>query len=303
MLPVTRTLLESALQEGQIVPYFQPRVNLSSGACTGFEVLARWSHPERGLISPIEFIPVAERTGLIGELTETLLTRSLAAAKQWPEHLTFSINVSPVQFQEASFPEQVGTFLERSGFPASRVTLEITESLLLDDLAASRAIAEKLKALGLRLALDDFGTGYSSLRYLHELPVDELKIDVQFVQSVISRPESRRIIAAIVGLGRSFRLSTIAEGIESPAQAEMLAALGCDGGQGWLYGPPVPEEQVELAIGGSESSPGMFRAPEREGTEVILPTNAAFRGMLYAFVFEGVALAVLVAVWFMLRLL
>jgi|GEM_PF-1515611 len=241
---VNESTLKRALQEGQIVPYFQPLVDLSTGAVSGFEVLARWLHPERGLISPMEFIPVAERTGLIGELTGALLAQASIAATAWPKNLTLSVNISPLQLREVSLPERIRTAVQRGGFPLSRLILEITESALLEDLSPVRPITEELKSMGVRLALDDFGTGYSSLRYLHALPIDELKIDAGFVRSMTYQRESRKIVAAIIGLGRSLHLATVAEGVESQAQADMLRALGCDIGQGWLFGPPIAEDQA-----------------------------------------------------------
>lgn len=256
---VNESTLKSALQEGQIVPYFQPLVDLSTGTVSGFEVLARWLHPVRGLVSPMEFIPMAERTGLIGELTEALLAQASVAATAWPKNLMLSVNISPLQLREVSLPERIRAAVQRGGFPLSRLILEITESALLEDLALVRPIAEELKAFGIRLALDDFGTGYSSLRYLHELPIDELKIDAGFVRSMTYQRESRKIVAAIIGLGRSLHLATVAEGIESQAQADMLRALGCDIGQGWLFGPPVPEDQIGHSL---------FRRAESQTTDL-----------------------------------
>jgi PAS domain S-box-containing protein len=244
MLTVNEPGLRQALEEGQIVPYFQPLMELRTGRISGFEVLARWVHPVHGLISPSEFIPLAESSGLIDPMTESLIEQASLAASAWPENLTLSVNISPLQLQDTSLPERIFAAASRGNFPLSRLILEITERAQVEDIAAVRPLAEELKKLGARLALDDFGTGYSSLRYLHALPFDELKIDMSFVRSMIQERESRKIVASTIGLGRSLHLETVAEGVETQEQADMLLALGCDIGQGWLFGRPMPESQV-----------------------------------------------------------
>lgn len=232
------------LERDEIVPYFQPIVELSTGRLMGFEVLSRWHHPSAGLIPPDEFIPLAERTGLIGLLTEKLLRKAFAAAAAVPSPLTLSVNLSPTQFRERNLPLYIERAAERGGFPLHRLFLEVTEGALIHNLQQARAISHGLKELGVRLALDDFGTGYSSLRHLQALPFDELKVDASFVRSMDHRRESRKITAAVVGLGHSLGLMTLAEGVESTAHAEMLLWLGCEYGQGWLFGHPVPAEKL-----------------------------------------------------------
>jgi PAS domain S-box-containing protein len=232
------------LERDEIVPYFQPIVELSTGKLMGFEVLSRWHHPSAGLIPPDEFIPIAERTGLIGLLTEKLLRKAFAAATAIPSPLTLSVNLSPTQFRERNLPLHIERAANRGGFPLHRLFLEVTEGALIHNLQQARAISHGLKELGVRLALDDFGTGYSSLRHLQALPFDELKVDASFVRSMDHRRESRKITAAVVGLGHSLGLMTLAEGVESTAQAEMLLWLGCEYGQGWLFGRPVPAEKL-----------------------------------------------------------
>ena len=236
--------LFEALERNEIVPYFQPLVELRSGKLTGFEILARWIHPTDGLIPPDEFIPMAEETGCIAEMTEQLLRQVFAVADVIPQHVSISVNISPLQFRDGGLAHEVERMVRAGGFPLERIVLEVTESALMGNIMQARAIAGELKELGVRLALDDFGTGYSSLRHLQALPFDELKVDAGFVRSMGVTLESRKIAAAVVGLGQSLGLCTVAEGVETRNQAEMLLWLGCDQAQGWLYGRPVPAEKL-----------------------------------------------------------
>ncbi|MGH9596609.1 MAG: sensor domain-containing phosphodiesterase, partial [Edaphobacter sp.] len=240
--------LRRALENNEIVPYFQPLVELRTGLLRGFEALARWQHPQRGLISPNEFIPLAEKSGLHGQLTGNLLQAVFAAAKDIPNHLTLSVNISLTQLTDLTLPRHIASAAQHAKFPLDRLVLEITESALVGNTQHATRIANELKENGSRLALDDFGTGYSSLRHLQLLPFDELKIDASFVRSMTNTRDSRKIAAAIVGLGNSLDLITVAEGIESHAIADMLLWLGCDIGQGWLYGRPVPPEQLPVIL-------------------------------------------------------
>jgi len=236
--------LRRALENNEIVPYFQPLVELRTGLLSGFEALARWQHPQRGLIPPNEFIPLAEKSGLHGLLTGSLLRAVFAAAKDIPEHLALSVNISLTQLTDLTLPRHIFSAAQNANFPLSRLILEITESALVGNTEHAARIANELKEQGSRLALDDFGTGYSSLRHLQLLPFDELKIDASFVRSMSYTRESRKIAAAIVGLGNSLSLTTVAEGVEDQTIADMLLWLGCDMGQGWLYGRPVPPDQL-----------------------------------------------------------
>jgi PAS domain S-box-containing protein len=236
--------LRRALENNEIIPYFQPLVELRTGLLRGFEALARWQHPQRGLVPPNEFIPLAETSGLHGLLTGKLLSAVFAAAKDIPAHLTLSVNISLTQLTDLSLPRHIWSAAEHAKFPLHRLILEITESALVGNTEHAARIATELKEQGSRLALDDFGTGYSSLRHLQLLPFDELKIDASFVRSMTHTRESRKIAAAIVGLGNSLMLTTVAEGVEDQTIADMLLWLGCDIGQGWLYGRPVPPEQL-----------------------------------------------------------
>jgi PAS domain S-box-containing protein len=236
--------LRRALEDNEIVPYFQPLVELRTGLLRGFEALARWRHPQRGLVQPNEFIPLAEKSGLHGLLTGNLLRAVFAAAKDIPEHLTLSVNISLTQLTDLTLPRHIFSAAQHAKFPLERLVLEITESALVGNTEFASRIANELKEQGSRLALDDFGTGYSSLRHLQLLPFDELKIDASFVRSMTHTRESRKIAAAIVGLGNSLSLTTVAEGVEDQVIADMLLWLGCDLGQGWLYGRPVPPAQL-----------------------------------------------------------
>jgi PAS domain S-box-containing protein len=238
------SILHRAIENNEIVPFFQPLVELRTGRLRGFEVLARWSHPSRGLILPNDFIPLAEATGLNGILTSNLLRSVFAAAKDIPEHLTLSVNVSLTQLTDRTLPRHICLAAEKAAFSLNRLILEITESALVDNTEYVYFVANELKEQGSRLALDDFGTGYSSLRHLQALPFDELKIDASFVRSMTHTKESRKIAAAIIGLGNSLDLVTVAEGVEDQTHADMLLWLGCDLGQGWLYGKPVPSEEL-----------------------------------------------------------
>jgi PAS domain S-box-containing protein len=247
--------LRRALENNEIVPYFQPLVELRTGLLRGFEALARWQHPQRGLIQPNEFIPLAEKSGLHGLLTGKLLSAVFTAAKDIPDHLTLSVNISLTQLTDLSLPKHICYAAEHANFPLQRLILEITESALVGNTEHAARIATELKEQGSRLALDDFGTGYSSLRHLQLLPFDELKIDASFVRSMTHTRESRKIAAAIVGLGNSLSLTTVAEGVENQTIADMLLWLGCDIGQGWLYGRPVPPEQLPETLAERIDSP------------------------------------------------
>ena len=236
--------VKRAIESDQLIPHFQPLVDLRTGLLVGFEVLARWQHPLHGAILPKNFISLAEENGLIERLTEQIFRKAFRAAPALPEPLLLSVNISPLHLHNLNLPHQIRAMAEESGFPLERLTIEITESAILNNLEHARRAAHELKAMGCRLALDDFGTGYSSLGHLQALPFDEVKIDQSFVMNMTNTRESRKIVAAIVGLGQSLGLITLAEGVETEAQAEMLLCLGCQFGQGWLYGRPSPAEAI-----------------------------------------------------------
>ncbi|MBO9623479.1 MAG: EAL domain-containing protein [Sphingomonas sp.] len=231
--------LRLAIPRQEIVPYFEQQIDLSTGRLHGFEVLARWEHPQRGLISPELFIPIAEETGMIAELSLSIMRQAFLAARDWDPSLSLSINISPWQLRDAWLAQKIIKVLTETGFPASRLEVEITESSLFENLALAQSIVGSLKNQGVRLALDDFGTGYSSLAHLRALPFDRIKIDKSFVLSLNENPDSAAIVNAIVGLGESLNLPITAEGVEDAAIEERLRAIGCAKAQGWYYGKPL----------------------------------------------------------------
>ena len=247
--------LRKALENHEIVPWFQPIVELRTGRLSGLEVLARWHHPERGLTPPAIFIPLAEQSGLIGRMTDTILDQAFAVAASFPKDLTLSVNISPIQLRDRGLPEQIQRAVKRGSFSFHQLIVEITESALVLNLDLACVIAEELKSMGAQLALDDFGTGYSSLRHLQALPFDKIKIDSSFVSSMVERRGSRKIAAAVVGLGHSLGLQTVAEGIEDAEQAEMLLYMGCEMGQGWLYGRPVSAVELPAILAAKSLAP------------------------------------------------
>ncbi|MDB5413572.1 MAG: Diguanylate cyclase protein [Rubritepida sp.] len=236
--------LREALAAEILTCHYQPIRHLHSRELVGFEALARWPHATRGFVPPSEFIPIAEANGLIVPLTDILLRAACRHAADWPEPLTLSFNLSPLHLGEKDLPRQVAKVLAETGLPAERLQLELTESALLGDLRTGRAMLTELKALGVRLALDDFGTGHSGLRELQALPFDVIKVDAGFVRAMATDTGARKIVAAIIGLGESLGLPVVAEGIEEEADVDFLGRLGCDMGQGWLFGRPVPADQA-----------------------------------------------------------
>jgi diguanylate cyclase (GGDEF)-like protein len=235
-----------AMAAGEIVPYYQPLIALNGDHLIGFEVLARWQHPKHGVIPPTSFIPLAEESGRIGKMFDMLLARACADARNWPSDLRLSVNISPMQFAEPHMAARILAILAAASFPPARLELEITESTLVNEVSAARDILHTLRRAGISVALDDFGTGYSSLRHLSDLPVDRLKIDRDFVASAQRNAEDWRLIRAIVQLAGTFNLATTAEGIEAPEMLSTLREIGCDIGQGYLFGRPVSAEQTSL---------------------------------------------------------
>ena len=235
--------LRSALQNGQIQVHVQPQGRLSDGQVVRVEALARWHHPELGNVSPDEFIPVAERSGLIGPLTTYVLDSALAACAHWRatgHDIGVAVNLSARSLQDADLVDEVDRLLRRHGVPAHRLTLEVTEGSVMADPARAVALLHRLRDLGVRLSVDDFGTGYSSLSYLKRLPVQEVKIDRSFVTPLREGGEDVAIVRAIVDLGRHLGLEVVAEGIEDTVTWNLLASMGCDLGQGWHLSRPMP---------------------------------------------------------------
>lgn len=261
-MTVTREEALRALESGEFLPYFQPLVSMRTGELAGFEMLARWRRAGGGLVLPDAFIPSAEQEGWIDALTHYLLGKAFAVMCSTPASLSLAINISPVQLRNRRLASEIEEVAGRTAFPMHRLTIEITESALTENPEQARAIADDLKQLGCTLALDDFGTGYSSLRHLQSLPFDELKVDRSFVGSMAEQRDSRKIVAAVVGLGQSLGLTTVAEGVETEEHASMLRWLGCDIAQGWLYGKPVPEAALALELSRPRAllSPSAFPA-------------------------------------------
>ncbi|QNE31103.1 EAL domain-containing protein [Sphingomonas sp. NBWT7] len=231
--------LRHAIPAGHIVPYFEQQIDLATGRLHGFEVLARWEHPVHGTIAPDRFIPIAEQTGLIADLSLSIMRQAFVAARDWAPELSLAINVSPLQLRDAWLPQKIIKLLLETGFPAQRLEIEVTESALFENLALAQSIVGSLKNQGIRIALDDFGTGYSSLAHLRALPFDRIKIDKSFVQAVADNADSAAIVDAITSLGASLNLPVTAEGIEDKEIEERMRALGCARGQGYLYGRPM----------------------------------------------------------------
>jgi diguanylate cyclase (GGDEF)-like protein len=235
--------LRQALQDGAFEVYYQPCISLEDNCITGCEALVRWRHPERGMISPVEFIPVAEETGLINELGEWVLDTACKDAMTWPGELKLAVNVSPVQFKSGTLALKIAAALAASRLPPRRLELEITEAVLIRDDDAALAALHQLRALGVRIALDDFGTGYSSLSYLQRFPFDKIKIDRCFVNDIATRGGAS-IVQAVVNIAAARNMMTLAEGVETSEQRESLRALGCKEMQGFLFSRPVPAADI-----------------------------------------------------------
>jgi diguanylate cyclase (GGDEF)-like protein len=247
-----RALLESelrtAIARDEITPYYQPIVSLPNRELVGFEVLARWNHATKGVVPPDDFIPIAEETGLISDLFYSLLRRACTDAQRWPSHLQMAINISPRQLRDHQMPARVCAILTETGFAPGRLETEVTESALINDIEAARAILTSLQTLGVRIALDDFGTGYSSLYHLKELKFNKLKIDRSYVTNLKQGSERAKLVDAIIQLGSSLSLQTTAEGIETDTNLDWLSDQGCDFAQGYFFGRPMTKEAADIFL-------------------------------------------------------
>jgi predicted signal transduction protein with EAL and GGDEF domain len=236
--------LRLALQKNELRIVYQPLVGLRENRVTCLEALLRWDHEDKGTISPAEFIPVAEETGLIVPIGEWVLREACRAATRWPTDARVAVNLSPVQFKNKRLFETVHAALVETGLPPTRLELEITESLLLNDNEQTLQTLHRLRAIGVRISMDDFGTGYSSLSYLRSFPFDKIKIDRSFMRDLESRGDSLAIIKAVIGLGHSLGMSTTAEGVETEEQLRAVREQGCNEVQGFLFSPPLALSQV-----------------------------------------------------------
>jgi diguanylate cyclase (GGDEF)-like protein len=248
--------IRRGIKAGEFVPFFQPLVDLNSRRVIGFEALARWRSPTGELLDADCFIEAAERTGLIGPLTLTVMEQALQEARGWPAELKLAVNVSPVQFRDPMLAEQILKLLSVTGFPANRLEVEITEGALLEDRDQVLTIIRSLKNVGISISLDDFGTGYASLAQVNRLPLDRIKIDKSFITTIVKSEQTAAIVNTIAGLGHNLDVPITAEGVESEQIRSALAGVGCSEAQGWLFGRAISGDAVRsfLALRGSGDS-------------------------------------------------
>jgi EAL domain-containing protein (putative c-di-GMP-specific phosphodiesterase class I) len=246
--------LRLVLQRKQLILHYQPKVLLTTGETVGFEALVRWLHPERGMISPADFIPCAEESGLIVEMDRWTMREAVRQLKTWRDaglvssHVTMAVNLSAQQFEDDTLVEVVRNVLKEEDLPPTCLALELTESALVRNSGRAKEMLTQLRQLGVGLDLDDFGTGFSSLSYLHRFPFHTLKIDQSFVRDLHSSQESRAIAQSILQLGLSLNMDVVAEGIETTEQAKILMKLGCLYGQGYLYSRPISPLEIEASL-------------------------------------------------------
>ncbi len=240
--------LRAGIPSGQIIPWFEPQVDLSSGALIGFEMLARWDHPELGILEPALFIPVAEESGLIGELSMSVMRSAIEEARHWDPGLLLAVNISPAQMRDPWLAQKIVRLLTERNFPAERLEVEITEAALFENPGFASAIITSLKNQGIRVALDDFGTGYASLTHLRALPLDRIKIDRSFVLRMGTDADAATLVRMIVSLAASLEISVMAEGVETAELAAMLTGIGCATAQGWHFGRAAPARATRAML-------------------------------------------------------
>lgn len=248
--------LKRAIQEDQLVLHFQPQLELATNELSGIEVLVRWQHPEQGLVYPDSFIPLAEKSGLIGELTYWVIDNSMKQQQLWQEEgltTTVSVNISALDITSLKLPEQLADLLNNNKLASNRLTLEVTESALMGELVTSLDILTRLRLKGIRLSIDDFGTGYSSLSQLHRVPFTELKIDRSFVSNLSTDSEARAIVKTCILLGHELNMLVVAEGVEYEADFVLLEQMGCDIAQGYYIARPMPSENLLAWVKARES--------------------------------------------------
>ena len=256
-----RNQIETGIREGmprgEFLPYFEPQVDIASGRLVGFEMLMRWNSPENGIIPPERFIPIAEESGLIGELSLHVIREAMDVAKTWDPSVMLAVNISPHQLKDPWFSQKLMKLLVETGFPPSQLEVEITETSLFENLPLVRSIVTSLKNQGVSLSLDDFGTGYSSLSHLRARPFDRIKIDRSFVAAMRGSPDAHAIVIAIIRLGESLSMPITAEGVEDEASAIELTRLGCTKAQGWYYGRAASAADTLLLL----AERGLLRTP------------------------------------------
>jgi diguanylate cyclase (GGDEF)-like protein len=254
--------LRRALDRGQLEVHFQPKVRLDTGSVLGAEALVRWPHPTFGLVAPEEFIPIAGSTGQLGQLTETVLDEALRRSAEWAGEdgpLPMAVNLSPRTLADKDFPDKVASLLERHAVPPERLTFEITEDDVVSGEPRLTPALDRLHEMGVRLSVDDFGTGYSSLAYLRRLPVQEIKIDLRFVQGMATDADDRAIVEAVLGLARHFAIDVVAEGIEAHQTVEQLRELDCEAGQGYYFSRPLPADRFAAWLDNQGGGTGKTR--------------------------------------------
>jgi diguanylate cyclase (GGDEF)-like protein len=261
--------IRAGIKAGEFVPFFQPLVDLNSRQIIGFEALARWRSPTRGLVEAEVFIETAERTGLIGPLTLCVLEQALKEGRDWPQHLRLAVNVSPVQFRDPMLAEQILKLLALAGFPANRLEIEITEGSLLEDREQVLTIIGSLKNVGVSISLDDFGTGYASLAQVNRLPLDRIKIDKSFITTIVKSEQTAAIVNTIANLGHNLSVPITAEGVESEQIRSALADFGCSEAQGWLFGRAISGDAVRnfLAMNNQGEGPSPADRPDESASD------------------------------------
>jgi len=248
--------IRTGIRKGDFVPYFQPLIDLSNQQIVGFEALARWRSPDGTVLDAEAFIEAAERTGLIGPLTLSIMEQAMRQAREWPAHLKVAVNVSPVQFRDPTLAEQILKLLSSTGFPANRLEIEITEASLLEDREQVLTIMASLKNVGVRISLDDFGTGYASLAQVNSLPLDRIKIDKSFITTMVKSQRTTEIVNTIASLGHSLDVPISAEGVESEQIRLALEQFGCSEAQGWLFGRAISADAVRSFLRMSDAGVG-----------------------------------------------
>ncbi|WP_158968352.1 putative bifunctional diguanylate cyclase/phosphodiesterase [Chachezhania sediminis] len=240
--------LRMALRNEEVFPFFQPICGLGTNEIRGFEVLARWTHPQRGPISPDVFIEIAEDTGLISELGWTILRQACRRARNWPKDLTLAVNISPKQFLDGALVQKIGDILREEGFDPHCLEIEITENAVIVDMDFAGSAIRELQSMGVTVALDDFGTGFSSLSNLRRLPFDRLKIDRSFITNIAADPSNQRIVEGILSLARGLKIGVTAEGIETESDLEFVSALACEYGQGFYFNKAISADEVDWLL-------------------------------------------------------